>query len=78
MLKTNITLTLQAIHANIEKSQSSVNDRKQEQMKYNKAFNENILAEKDHFLRLKEYEDEMDRNDELNAKMKKYLKAQGK
>jgi len=40
-------------------------------MRINKAFNENILAEKDHFLRIKEFEDHCDRNDELRMKKKK-------
>lgn len=30
-----------------------------------KVFNENILAEKEHFKRIKDFEDECDRNDEL-------------
>jgi len=40
-------------------------------MRINKVYNENILAEKDHFLRIKEFEDECDRNDELRMKKKK-------
>ena len=34
-------------------------------VKTSKAFNENILAEKEHFKRIKDFEDECDRNDEL-------------
>jgi hypothetical protein len=36
--------------------------------KSSKNFNSNILAEKDHFKRIKEFEDECDRNDELRQK----------
>ena len=38
--------------------------------KSSKNFNGNILAEKDHFRRIKEFEDECDRNDELRQKQK--------
>jgi hypothetical protein len=31
---------------------------------------ENILQEKEHFLRIKEFEDECDRNDEMGKKLK--------
>lgn len=40
-------------------------------MKANKTYNENILAEKEHFLRLKEFEEECDRNDELRQMTEK-------
>ena len=40
-------------------------------MKANKVYNDSILTEKNHFLRIKEFEDECDRNDELRAKKKK-------
>ena len=33
-------------------------------------YNQNILAEKEHFLRLKEFEDQCDFNDELRLKEK--------
>ena len=67
-LSTNIKAVVQAIHSNIEKSQKQVSDQRAEQAKVNKVFTENILAEKDHFLRIKEFEDQCDRNDELRAK----------
>jgi hypothetical protein len=35
----------------------------------NGTYNENILKEKDHYKRLKEFEEECDRNDELKAKL---------
>ena len=38
---------------------------KDEQLKASKVYQENIMQEKDHFLRIKEFEDECDRNDEL-------------
>ena len=66
ILKNNISATLQAIHANIEKSQKQVNSLMEDQVRHNKTFNDNILAEKGHYLRIKEFEDECDRNDELS------------
>lgn len=76
-LKNNIAATLQAIKNNIEKSVKACEDMKQEQIKVNKVYQENILQEKEHFLRIKEFEDECDKNDELRAKMKQLKKAQG-
>jgi hypothetical protein len=34
------------------------------------AFNESIMKEKDHFKRIKEFEEECDMNDELRSKLK--------
>lgn len=35
------------------------------------SYNESILREKDHFKRIKEFEDECDKNDELRSRLKK-------
>ena len=67
----NIQATLAAIKNNIEKSKSQVDNHRQDQMKVSKVYNDSILTEKNHFLRIKEFEDECDRNDELRAKKKK-------
>ena len=34
-------------------------------------YNESIFREKEHFKRIKEFEEECDKNDELRSKMKK-------
>jgi len=70
-LKTNIQNTLQAIRMNIDKSQKMVESLHQDHVKANKAFNESILSEKDHFKRIKEFEDQCDLNDEMRRKIKK-------
>lgn len=70
-LKNNIQATLAAIQTNIDKSHKQVADLKAEQVKTNKGFTENIMAEKQHFNRIKEFEDECDINDELRQKKKK-------
>ena len=66
-LKANIVTTLTAIKLNIEKSQKTVDLLRQDNAKVSKTYNDNILQEKDHFLRLKQFEDECDRNDELKV-----------
>ena len=38
---------------------------KDKNIEINKTYNESILAEKEHYIRLKEFEDECTRNDEL-------------
>lgn len=47
---------------------------KAEHVKANKTFNDDILAEKEHFKRIKDFEDECDRNDELRTKKKQAAK----
>lgn len=68
LLKNNIAATLTAIKANIERSQKQIEIHRADHQKTNKVYNENIIAEKDHFKRIKEFEDECDRNDELRQK----------
>lgn len=74
ILKNNIAATLSAIQTNIDKSHKQVAELRADQMKSNKTFNENILAEKEHFKRIKDFEDECDHNDELRAKKKQAAK----
>lgn len=73
-MKNNIAATLSAIQTNIDKSHKQVAELRADQMKSNKTFNENILAEKEHFKRIKDFEDECDVNDELRAKKKQAAK----
>ena len=67
----NIKNVLDIIDKNITTSSDSLNKLKIDYQRVQASFNESILREKDHFKRIKEFEDECDKNDELRSKLKK-------
>ena len=70
-LKGNVENILGALEKNIEKTMAQVQGLRDQNIKVNKTYNANILAEKEHYLRLKEFEEECDRNDELRQMAEK-------
>ena len=66
-LKNNIANTLGAISGNITKSQQQVDAQRQQNVEVGKGYNANILAEKEHYLRLKEFEDQCELNDQYKG-----------
>lgn len=70
LLKNNIAATLDAIKQNIQRSQKQVDALRADHSKSSKAYNDSIHAEKEHFKRIKDFEAECDRNDELRHKRK--------
>lgn len=62
---------LKIIDKSIEQSTEAMGKLRVDYQRVQASFNESILREKDHFKRIKEFEDECDRNDEFRAKLKK-------
>ena len=67
----NIKNVLEIIEKNIVTSTDGLGKLKLDYQRVQAQYNESILREKDHFKRIKEFEDECDRNDELRTKLKK-------
>ncbi|CDW88967.1 UNKNOWN [Stylonychia lemnae] len=67
----NIKNVLDKIDISISQSSDSLNKLKVDYQRVQAQFNESILREKDHFKRIKEFEDECDKNDAIRATMKK-------
>lgn len=67
----NIQNVLKIIDKSIEQSTEAMGKLRVDYQRVQASFNESILREKDHFKRIKEFEDECDRNDEFRGKLKK-------
>ncbi len=67
----NIQNVLSIIDKNIVTSTEQMGKLKLDYQRVQAQYNESILREKDHFKRIKEFEDECDKNDELRSKLKK-------
>lgn len=67
----NIQNVLGIIDKNINQSSDSLNKLKVDYQRVQASYNESILREKDHFKRIKEFEDECDKNDALRAQIRK-------
>ena len=67
----NIKNVLDKIDISISQSSESLNKLKVDYQRVQAQFNESILREKDHFKRIKEFEDECDKNDQIRTSMKK-------
>ena len=63
----NIKNVLDKIDISISQSSESLNKLKVDYQRVQAQFNESILREKDHFKRIKEFEDECDKNDQIRA-----------
>ena len=70
VLLANIQNVLAIVEKNITSSVDGLNKLKQDYQKVQTQFNDSILKEKDHFKRIKEFEDECDKNDEYRARIK--------
>ena len=62
---------LEIIDKNIVQSTEQMSKLRLDYQRVNASYNESILREKDHFKRIKEFEDECDKNDELRSRIKK-------
>ena len=67
----NIKNVLEIIEKSITASTDSLSKLRLDYQRVQASYNESILREKDHFKRIKEFEDECDKNDELRSKLKK-------
>jgi hypothetical protein len=67
----NIQNVLKIIDQSIASSTEQMTKLRVDYQRVQAQYNESILREKDHFKRIKEFEDECDKNDELRSKMKK-------
>ena len=67
----NIKNVLEIIDKNINQSTDGMTKLRQDYQRVQAQYNESILREKDHFKRIKEFEDECDKNDELRSRLKK-------
>lgn len=67
----NIQNVLKIIDQSITTSTEAMNKLRVDYQRAQASYNESILREKDHFKRIKEFEDECDKNDELRSRMKK-------
>jgi len=67
----NIQNVLKIIDKSIDQSTEAMGKLRVDYQRVQASFNESILREKDHFKRIKEFEDECDRNDEFRGKLKK-------
>jgi hypothetical protein len=67
----NIKNIIEILEKNITNSVNNLNKLKGDYTRVNTSYNENILKEKEHFKRIKEFEEECDKNDELRSKLKK-------
>lgn len=67
----NIKNVLEIIDKTINQSQDAMAKLRLDNQRVQAQYNESILREKDHFKRIKEFEDECDKNDELRARLKK-------
>jgi chromosome segregation ATPase len=67
----NIQNVLKIIDQSISQSTESLNKLRVDSQRVQAQYNESIMREKDHFRRIKEFEDECDKNDELRSKLKK-------
>lgn len=65
----NIKNVLEILDKNITVSTESLNKFKNDYQRVQAAFNDSILKEKDHYRRMKEFEEECDLNDELRTKL---------
>lgn len=68
----NIQNVLKIIDQSITTSTEAMNKLRVDYQRAQASYNESILREKDHFKRIKEFEDECDKNDELRSRMKKW------
>jgi hypothetical protein len=66
----NIKNVLDILDKNISTSSGSLDRLKVDYQRVQASFNESILREKDHFKRIKEFEDECDKNDALKSSLK--------
>ena len=67
----NIQNVLKIIDQSISQSTESLTKLRVDSQRVQAQYNESIMREKDHFRRIKEFEDECDKNDELRSKLKK-------
>jgi hypothetical protein len=58
------------VDKNITNSVDSLNKFKTDYQRVQNLYNDSIMKEKDHYRRMKEFEDECDKNDEFRAKLK--------
>ncbi len=68
----NIKNVLEILDKNIGQSTDGLSKLRLDYQRVQAQYNESILREKDHFKRIKEFEDECDKNDELRSKMRKW------
>jgi len=66
----NIKNVLDILDKNIGVSTENLNKFKGDYARVQSNYNESILKEKEHYRRIKEFEEECDQNDELRKKMK--------
>lgn len=74
MLLHNIKNVLEIIEKNVGVSSDALSKSRQEYQRVQAQFNESIIKEKEHFRRIKEFEEECDKNDELRSIAKKAQK----
>lgn len=67
----NIQNVLKIIDQSITQSTEAMSKLRVDYQRVQAQYNESILREKDHYKRIKEFEDECDKNDELRSKLKK-------
>lgn len=66
----NIKNVLDILEKNIGNSTETLNKLKGDSTRVHTNYNESIMKEKEHFKRIKEFEEECDKNDELRQRMK--------
>lgn len=66
----NIKNVLDILDKNIVQSSDSLNKLKVDYQRVQASYNDSIVREKDHFKRIKEFEDECDKNDAMRAQFK--------
>lgn len=67
----NIKNVLDILDKNITTSTDNLNKLKTDSSRVHQSYNDSILKEKEHFKRIKEFEEECDKNDELRQRLKK-------
>jgi hypothetical protein len=58
------------VDKNITNSVDNLNKLKTDYQRVQNLYNDSIMKEKDHYKRMKDFEDECDKNDEFRAKLK--------
>ena len=70
-LLVNLKSVMDILTKNISQSRETMRKLRQDNNKVNQSYNDSVMKEKDHFKRIKEFEEECDKNDDMRKKISK-------